>query len=298
VTANAPAETDILRHGFRAHPLGWLRCVYARLDRSRSFGLAAEMAFWLFLSLLPLAAVAGLVAARISVQGASAKLAVLLDSLPATTRDLLTTELTKVAAWNGGQVGVGAAVMFVWLASSGVHSVFDGLELESDSEPRPWWKKRLLAVATCVALSIGIAVLAVIAAGLGRVWHLTGGSSLVQGLGISSSVGGRVGRVVAGALVSLGLVCGLYWVALPPGDRRKDGKIMPLVPGAIVAVLLQGVVGFGYGFYIQKLGDGGAYQAGLASIGVTMMALYLFCLVLLIGTKVNQLVGEHRHAAD
>jgi hypothetical protein len=37
---------------------------------------------------------------------------------------------------------------------------------------------------------------------------------------------------------------------------------------------------------------GGAYQAGLASIGVTLMALYLACLVLLIGIEFNRVVGE------
>ena len=60
-SALAESQADIVAGGFRAHPVGWVRCVWKRLDKSRSFGLSAEMAFWLFLSLLPLAAVAGLV---------------------------------------------------------------------------------------------------------------------------------------------------------------------------------------------------------------------------------------------
>ena len=45
-------------------------CVWSllkRLDDNRALGLAAEMAFWLFLSLLPLAAVAGGAAAKLAV---------------------------------------------------------------------------------------------------------------------------------------------------------------------------------------------------------------------------------------
>jgi uncharacterized BrkB/YihY/UPF0761 family membrane protein len=56
-----------------ASPRGRLRAAwdwgvefYECLDRSRTFGLAAETAFWLFLSMIPLAAVGGLIAARLS----------------------------------------------------------------------------------------------------------------------------------------------------------------------------------------------------------------------------------------
>ncbi len=259
----SPASS--VRGGFRAHPLGWLRCVWERLDRSRSFGLAAEMAFWLFLSLLPLAAVAGLVTAKLAT-GHGSTLAPLLESLPQTTRELVRGELGRVAAWNGGKVGVGAGLFFVWLASSGIHSIFDGIELESDAAPRPWWKKRLLALATCVALSLGAALLAVLGTGAGWLWRLGGGVALLRALELlGSGAAGHAVRLASGAAISFGLVCGLYWIALPRGARRAS----PIAPGALVAIGLQVVVGYAYGFYIQKAGDGGAYLAGLASIGVT-----------------------------
>jgi uncharacterized BrkB/YihY/UPF0761 family membrane protein len=87
-------------------------------------------------------------------------------------------------------------------------------------------------------------------------------------------------------------VSGLYWIALPKATR----KTMPIVPGALLAIGLQLVIGFSYGVYITNAGDGGAYQAGLASIGVTLMALYLLCAVMLVGIEVNQMLGEHRAA--
>src|ERR1700690_1378810 len=93
----ADLSSDVVRDGFRARPLAWLRCVWTRLDRSRSLGLAAEMAFWLFLSLLPLAAVAGLVTAKLA-SGSWSTTAPLLESLPLATRELVGTELGRVAA--------------------------------------------------------------------------------------------------------------------------------------------------------------------------------------------------------
>ena len=57
-----------------------------------------------------------------------------------------------MAAWKGGQFGVGAAVMFIWLASSGIASIFDGVEIETGAKPRSWVRKRLYAIGVCVAL--------------------------------------------------------------------------------------------------------------------------------------------------
>jgi len=276
---------------FRAKPLDWLKCLWKRLGTNRSLGLGAEMAFWLFLSLLPLAAVAGLIAAKLALNHWSSTMPVL-DSLPAATREMLGSELGKVAAWNGGKVGVGAGLMFLWLASSGIHSIFDGIELETDAVPRPWWKKRLLALGACLGLSVGIALLALLASGLGWLWQFVGGATLFKALLIESSVAGKAVRLVMGAAVSFGLVSALYWVAMPPDVR----KAVPIVPGALLAIGLQIAIGFVYGFYIQKTGDGSAYTAGLASIGITMIALYLFSVVLLVGIEVNQMLSDRRQA--
>ncbi len=277
--------------GFLASPLAWVKCLLTRLDANRALGLGAEMAFWLFLSLLPLAAVAGVVAAKLAVGNWSIA-APVLNSLPETTRELLAGEMGKMAAWNGGKVGIGAGAMFIWLASSGVHSVFDGIEIEANSTPRPWWKKRLAAILSCIALSIGVALLTVLSTGLGWMWHYVGGATLFHALKFESSTVGQIVRLGIGFAISFGLVTGLYWVALPRATRKS----MPLAPGALMAIGLQLVIGFIYGLYITKTGDGGAYQAGLASIGVTLMALYLLCVVMLVGIEVNQMLGEHEAA--
>ena len=63
---------------------------------------------------------------------------------------------------------------------------------------------------------------------------------------------------------------------------------MPILPGALLAVALEILFGFAYAFYIAKVGDGGAYLAGLAVIGVTMIGLYLFTAALLVGAVVNR----------
>lgn len=284
------AETPInplARLSFLRRVVAWSKVMLANMDRSRTTGLAAELAFWLFLSLLPLAAVFGLVAARLAMHDQSA-IAPVLHAMPVATRELLTTELARVSAWNGGSVGLLAALTFLWLASSGVHSIFDGLEVATDACARPWWKKRLLALATCVGLSIGVAVLTLIGGGVEWIQQLAGKAIHAKETG--TNIIDLVMRVVLGAGVAFGLVVGLYWVGLPSRARKQ----MPLVPGAVFAVLLMAIAAFGYTLYLTHVGDGGAYQAGLAVIGVTMMVLYLFSLAILMGAELNRVVGATR----
>ncbi len=261
--------------------------LWEQLTRVRALGLAAELAFWLFLSLLPLAAVAAYVAARLALHDWSLA-APLLASMPLGARQIVETELGKVAAWNGGAVTPLAGVFFVWLASTGVHSIFDAFEAQTGAS-RSWVRKRLLAIACCVVLSCACAAVALLGTALGWVersvfdGHPSPAAAFVlHALAVACGV----------ALLYL-LVAGLYRVGIPPEARRK----LPLAPGTVLVVALYMALGLGYRLYVSTLGDGGAYLAGLAVIGVTMTALYLFSAALLVGLALNQLLGAARAEA-
>src|SRR5258708_1404784 len=109
--------------------LAWVKELWDHMTRARTLGLAAETAFWIFLSLVPLAAAGALLAARFALHNSSV-VSPALEALPGPARDLAWDELARVAKWNGGSVGPVAAIVFVWLASSGVHAVFDAFEVE------------------------------------------------------------------------------------------------------------------------------------------------------------------------
>jgi membrane protein len=272
--------------------LAWLKDFIRELERSRTTGMAAEMAFWLFLSLVPLAAVAGLVIAKVAVS--STEVTSLLASLPGETRELVSRQLNHVAGWNGGSVAAPAALVFVWLASGGIHAVFDVLEVKSGAS-RPWWKKRALALTSCVALSVGMAIIAVLATGLSGVLAFLRGTLPIAQFESRANMPGIVDTVVrlgVGALTALGLVAGLYLVGIPRTARKRT----PVLPGALVAVALQAALGYGYIFYLSKVGVHSAYQAGLSIIGVTMIALYLFSVALLVGAELNHFIARRRRS--
>lgn len=262
----------------------WARELWHRLDQTRALGVAAETAFWLFLSLIPLLAVMGMLAARFSVEN-WADVAPFMSALPSAGRRLVRAELRELATWNGGTVSFLSAAIFVWLASSGMHSIFDGIEVQV-GVTRGWLRKRLLAITVCFLLPVVVAGLACIGPGfdglLAKLPFLLelGGSSLLR----------RVVSATVSIVVLFLYVYGLYFLGIPPKKR----KTMPLVPGALVAVGLQVVLSFGYGLYIKQIGDGSAYVAGLAVIGVTLISLYLFSTALFVGVVLDRMLAEDR----
>jgi membrane protein len=265
----------------------WVKGFVREIIDSRTTGMAAEMAFWLFLALIPLAAVAGLVAAKVAAN--SSDVAVMLDSLPPETRRLVSKQLGHVAAWKGGAVGAPAAVVFMWLASGGIHSVFDLLEVKAGLA-RPWWRKRLIALGSCLGLSIGTAIIAVLAGGLRRVLAFMHGTVWSAGLEREAGMFDSAVRSTLGMLTAVGLVAGLYYIGIPRRARSR----LPVVPGALLAVGLQVMLGYGYVFYLSKVGVQSAYQAGLSIIGVTMIALYLSSFALLVGASLNSMLSKTR----
>jgi membrane protein len=99
-------------------------------------------------------------------------------------------------------------------------------------------------------------------------------------------------RLGVGGLTALGLVAGLYLIGIPRTARKRA----TVLPGAILAVLLQAGLGYGYIFYLSKVGVHSAYQAGLSIIGVTMIALYLFSVSLLVGAELNHVVARRKRS--
>lgn len=262
-----------------------LRQVWDGVVRARTAGLAAEVAFFSFMSLIPLAAVLGLLAAKLASRDTATQKA-MLDASPPAMRDLLMTEFDKVSAWNGGAIAPMATVVFVWLASTGLHAIFDVLEVQTGSF-RPWWRKRLYAIAVCLGASVGVAAITLLIAGLGWLAALVEGSWGIRIAPAANPLWSVIRALFAG-LLSVAIVAGLYWVGLPPSARKR----MPILPGAVFATLGHWALGYGYSALLSLFGSGGAYLAGLAAVGVTLTSLYLSALVLLVGVEINEVLGR------
>jgi membrane protein len=267
--------------------LSFVASLVGGLLRSRTLDLAAEMAFWLFLALVPLVAVASFAGARFAEHHRSL-LEIWLTALPDEARSFVATQVAHVAAWGGG-IAPAAAVTFVWLASNGVHSVLEAIEVQTGAR-RGWWKTRLLSMGLCVALSMGTAALALLAIGLARVESATGLRWSRTLATPEWSALGRMIRSVLGLSLMMGMTAGLYRVAIPKAARAR----VTVLPGAVVAVALQLLLGWSYARYMSRFGASNAYPAGLAAVGVTMTTLWLLSIALLVGAELNSMLGQRR----
>ncbi len=246
----------------------------SRFTKEHVVDSASSGAFWLFLSLLPLAAVTMMIVAKSDMTA----LQPIIASVPASSRDLVSSELAHLAAWHGGTVGPLSAAVFVWLASSGVHAILDGFDRTLAVE-RPWWKKRLLACAICVGLSVVVALVG-LAFGLLERGITRDAMSLLTATPL---------RYVVAFAAEIGFVTALFTVGV---SRASTSARRRRWPGAIVAVTLQTLLGVGYVFYVERLGRGAYAAAGLATIALTMMVVFFFTLSLLVGVTFNAMLAE------
>jgi membrane protein len=266
-----------------------IREAAAHMRRTRTFGLAAEVAFWLFLGLVPLAVVAGYLAARTTTDNWS-RLAPVVGTLPTATRELVTSEVFAVSRWDGGAVGLASAAAFVWIASSGIQALFEGLEIETGGA-RSWGRRRALSILTCITLSVVVAAIGLLVTGLGDALVWLG--KYVPALAFIGSIGAPEGhgmRAAVGLFVALAYVMGLYWAGVPSQARRR----IPLIPGALIAVVLHVLLTSAYGFYLKRVTHTAFYGSSLAIIGLTLTWLYLMSVSLLSGAVVNHVLGSRK----
>ncbi|MGH8224153.1 MAG: YihY/virulence factor BrkB family protein, partial [Woeseiaceae bacterium] len=128
------------------------------IDDDNCLGLAAQLAFYFFLSLFP--ALLFLVA-LIGYLPVENVLAQLLDALgtiaPSEVLALLRTQLDEVARGSYSSLLTLGIVGAIWSSSAAMVAIIDALNHAYDiEERRPWWRRRIVAIALTLALALFI----------------------------------------------------------------------------------------------------------------------------------------------
>jgi membrane protein len=296
------------------------------LRAGNAFEAAAAIAFWFFLSIVPLLALLGFLVGHVArTRGVDTLVTPLLEVVPATAEDMVRKEL-ELLAGSGGTVAPLGVIGYFWTASSGLHNLMDVFETAAKAPRRAWWKKRALALGWVIA---GLAAACLLAWALVRVdralhaYDTSGAArpatSAVAGPAPPSSAhtppghapAGTVGRArgeikhrvhaaihtpieqaIASALlliIGLAFLAGFYRFAVshPPGVRRR------VWPGAMTAVGSWLVVSWGFELYVVSMPSYALYYGSLAAVAVMLVWLYLTSLSLVVGAEVNALLEAH-----
>jgi membrane protein len=275
-----PAGHALRRLASRVYDRIWNHDV---IDRSAS--LSYYFVFALFPGLLFLTALFGLLPTENLMEELLAYAAQVLPSESVALIEGILHEVVRGANLRLLSFGVLASL---WTASLGMVSVMSALNLALEvTDPRPWWKRRLIAI----GLTVGFSLFTVTALVL-----------FIVGPAIGEQVAGRFGLGWAFAqlwrlaswpvviLFVLTAVALVYYLAPSVRQRWRD-----IAPGAAFAVAGWLVVSFGFRLYVTHLAD---YNKTYGSIGGVILLLFWFYLngfVLLVGAEIN---AERAHPAS
>ena len=264
------------------------RGVVKGLFKHHAFDHAATMAFYFFLGIIPLLVFAGLLVGNVvQREGAEELSGPLYRAMPKVASDFFRNELYEIADASAPTIAPLSVLGFLWLTTNGVHNLMDVFEILVQARARVWWKQRLIAVVWVVA-------------GLGALAAMTWLVLLVNGAahGLSAhrfpALLHRLSNFLAEGwlragvlLVFLGMVSvGLaifYRTAVvhPPGIRRR------VWAGTFVALVLWGLVSWGFGTYVKTIAHYAVYYGSLATVAVILLWLYLTSLAIVVGAEVN-----------
>lgn len=268
---------------FRA-PLGWRELVKRTvLDTFEDGcpGLAAQLAFYFLLALFPALLFVVALLAYVPVGPALTTAIERLELiLPPAVLQLVREQLEEALAGVHGGVITFAIAGAVWSSSSATTAIITALNRAYDIEEwRPWWKRRLIAV----ALTVGLSVFVVLAFAL-----VVGGTDLALWLaphvglaGLLASAGTVPQWLAAFALVVIAIDLVYYFAP------NADTEWVWVTPGSLVATVLWLVTSFGFKVYAENFANYGAVQGAIGGVVVLMLWFYLSGFALLIGAELN-----------
>lgn len=239
------------------------------LDRYAASRAASAMAFDLFLSLIPLVAAAGVILHRLHSSSATT-LGPLLKAFPPAVVQLIDGEFLRLSEAGFAVFAPLVILAFAWVSSAGLSTALGVFECIYIGSERPWWKRRLIAMAYVLA---GLVIVSIVTA---------------IGLWIASKsrpVGWVLGfclPIVAPVL----LVAAFFRIA----TQRTGGPKRRIFPGAILTVVLWAATSTAFSFYVGRVASYATLYGNLATVAIALLWLWLASLALLVGGEVNALL--------
>jgi membrane protein len=244
-------------------------------------GIAAQLAYYFFLALFPALLFVVALASFFPLYNFNDELMRLVGPIaPEAVVNLLRDQLTSLSnSADGGLLSIGL-LMALWSSSAAMVSVIDAMNRAYDIEDaRPWWKRRIIAI----ALTIGLALFILSSFGL-----------IVAGPWLADFLGRHFGLAPAFALTwkivqwpivfllaSTGF--GLVYYFAPDADQEW----VWITPGALMATLLWLLASLAFRFYVVNFGNYDEAYGTLGAIILTLLWFYITGLAMVIGAEIN-----------
>ncbi|MBX6358989.1 MAG: YihY/virulence factor BrkB family protein [Acidobacterium ailaaui] len=255
--------------------------VYDELWRNRVFTVAAGLAYYFLLSLVPLVIVFTSLLHFLPINNLAYQLLGLVAALvPPESMNLVLSAVSGILAPGHGKVLSFGIVGYLWAATGGFSALIEALEIAYDVEDcRPWWRQRLQAFfLTFTAGAVAILALMAILAGP-HFGHLL---LLLYPIPERFVV---LWPALRWSIIVLTFVGGtelMYYF----GPRVRP-SFWSTLPGAFLAVAMWFLGSFGLSFYLGNFSNYNKTYGSLGAVIALMLWLYISSLAILIGAEVN-----------
>jgi membrane protein len=213
---------------------------------------------------------------------------ILLEAWPVQVAAPIASEIHTVLTVARGDVLTFGALLAVYFSSSGIESLRIGLNRAYGViETRNWWLTRLESIGYVLVGAVALLALAFLVV-LGPLIFFTA-VRYVRWLEPLWPIVTFVRFAVASLLLIVALVLVHLWL---PAGRRSLSEI---APGVIATLLLWLLAGGLFGRYLSEFAETYVtYYAGMASVMVALVFLYLTASIFLYGGELNAAIARNR----
>lgn len=256
------------------------------IDEDNCLGLAAQLAFYFFLSLFPALLFLVALVGYLPVQNLLSQMLEALGTIaPSEVLSLLRAQLDEVGKGSYGSLLTLGIVGAIWSSSAAMVAIIDALNNAYDvEERRPWWRRRIVAIALTVALAVFIvaSLLLVLVGPDAALW-------LARRLGLEDAFG-LLWAVLRWPLMGALVVFGVDLVYHFAPNRRV--RWAWITPGSLVATALWIASSFGFKFYVANLGNYNATYGAIGAVVVLLLWFYVSGLAILVGAELNGVLEQ------
>ena len=266
----------------------FMRDVKAETDRDRVIPVAAGVAFYALLSVVPmltaLISVFGLIS---SPEEVPQQLASVTGVLPAEAATLVTRQATRIAAAANGTLSLTALIALaiaLWSANGGTKALIEALGIAYDvKESRGFVRLNLVALGFTLGAIVTVVVLGSAVAALPFILDWVGG----------------VAQIVVLLLrwpVIFALLLAVLAVLYRWAPNREDVAWVWISPGAVVAAIGIILGSVGLGWYVSNFGNFDETYGSLAAVVILMLWMWLSTVMVLVGAEVNAVLERRSKA--
>jgi membrane protein len=244
-------------------------------------GIAAQLAYYFFLSLFPALLFLVALASFFPLYSFTDELMRLLGPVaPEAVVALLQDQLTSLSNSGDASLLSIGLLMALWSSSAAMVSVIDAMNRAYDIEDsRTWWKRRAVAI----ALTIGLALFILTSFGL-----------IVAGPWLADFLGRHLGlapaftlawKILQWPVVFLLASTGFALVYYFAPDAEQEW--VWITPGALVATILWFLASLAFRYYVVNFGNYEEAYGTLGGIILTLLWFYITGLAMVIGAELS-----------